>query len=477
MRRPLVALTVLSCLGLVACEDGPTQTYSAAPPGAGSKQNDGQTPPVVDPGMQGFTQQSGGNNAMQICTGSQEAAKWATMVTLPIQPRDSSGAASTSPAGTDSWTGLTIEQAEQINCQSVSAGDQFGDGSAVNYWGDNGEVSVDYNVAHPPHRSDFLTFWPGYPGAIDHRPSRRLGAHVHHPDLPRRSPRTASNGWGRSRLAVDGPTRTSLPRRDQRALRRGDRDVRAWRASDHRTVSAAAAPASRATFGDVACTFLWGRAILRAVAIWSTARIRAAAHAEHHPCASTCSRRQDIALLAREPPPQARPPIAPSASPGTSASTRTPCQCWRWASPFTQFLKDCGVEVTGNAQQDTVEYNNKLVGGISRTTTERFEFDVQGIDLNFSDPIAPRRRASSTTAISSHRQRRRDGVHRVDQSTLGKMANDFPNNDPLANPVKADLHGSGLVYLEYARLVQATLNLCGYARPATTPISSAIRRA
>ena len=52
MRRPLVALNVLSCIGLVAllagCEDGPSQIYQPTAPGAGNP-NDGMSQGVSDP--------------------------------------------------------------------------------------------------------------------------------------------------------------------------------------------------------------------------------------------------------------------------------------------------------------------------------------------------------------------------------------------------------------------------------------------
>src|SRR4051812_43877755 len=127
MRRSLIALSVISSLGLVACEDGPAQPYNPPPNGAGDKWNDGQGKPSVDPATQGFGQQSGGTNAQEICTGAQKAATWAKMVASPILPPRK--AAQIDMAGDDTWVGLTIEQAEKINCQSTNYGDLFGDGN------------------------------------------------------------------------------------------------------------------------------------------------------------------------------------------------------------------------------------------------------------------------------------------------------------------------------------------------------------
>src|SRR5262249_39996310 len=119
MRRPLVAL-VLSCLGLAACEDGPAQTYSPAPPGAANKWNDGQTPGTVDNSQQNFGQQGGGTNQLEICNAPTKAATWKKLVQQPLKPPRYIGLIDM--AGGDTWPGLTIEQAEQTQCQSQNAG-------------------------------------------------------------------------------------------------------------------------------------------------------------------------------------------------------------------------------------------------------------------------------------------------------------------------------------------------------------------
>jgi hypothetical protein len=59
--------------------------------------------------------------------------------------------------------GLTVAQAQQIDCAGVPDGDQFGDGSQVIAWGDNKEVWLDYDPNS--QRGIQLNVWPGYLGS------------------------------------------------------------------------------------------------------------------------------------------------------------------------------------------------------------------------------------------------------------------------------------------------------------------------
>ena len=123
------------------------------------------------------------------------------------------------------------------------------------------------------------------------------------------------------------------------------------------------------------------------------------------------------------------------------------------------FLRDC-VQTTGDTTKNAAELN-KLLGGITHNV-ERFSFDVSGVDLNFSNKnLAP-------FAVTSDAERPDDAdvatELSADQQTLGRFANDRVGNDPAG---KRDNHGAGLVYLEYARIVQDTLN--GYAAAAGRP--------
>ena len=132
MRRSLLFFAVVA---LAACEDGPTQTFNPAADGAGGRWNDGRGAGSSDPATQGFNSDIGGGTKQEICPGPTKKAKWAAMLSAPIVPPRKG--ANIDMAGSDKWEGLTLDQAEQINCQSTN----YDDGD--NYWGDNGEVTFE----------------------------------------------------------------------------------------------------------------------------------------------------------------------------------------------------------------------------------------------------------------------------------------------------------------------------------------------
>ena len=91
MRSSGLALSLLLSLGMVGCQEGPTQVYQPAPTGAADNWNDGKTPAAADSAnaKAGYVIQDTGNNVNEICTGAQKAARWAVMVKELIQPPSS----------------------------------------------------------------------------------------------------------------------------------------------------------------------------------------------------------------------------------------------------------------------------------------------------------------------------------------------------------------------------------------------------
>ena len=88
MRRSIFALSIMAgSLALVACEDGPTQVFSPAPPGAGNNFNNGNTDAAYDPGAtQGFGQDGGGGATKQdLCPGDVKAKKQITTINQVLQ--------------------------------------------------------------------------------------------------------------------------------------------------------------------------------------------------------------------------------------------------------------------------------------------------------------------------------------------------------------------------------------------------------
>jgi hypothetical protein len=134
------------------------------------------------------------------------------------------------------------------------------------------------------------------------------------------------------------------------------------------------------------------------------------------------------------------------ANPGKLGQATQPCVV-SMDYKFSDFLSAC-VQVTGSAASDQTELN-KLLGGITHST-ERYFFDVSGIDLNFSATTLSPMSIVSDTDVPKGAD---DATEfNVDQSTLGKFLNDrdITNN-------YYDYHGFAAVYQEYARLVRTNL--------------------
>src|SRR5258708_1779195 len=116
MRRKLVPL-----LGgaLIACEDGPPQSYVpyAGPP---EMQNGADAGPWVDPVKAPLQECRTDFGAYcfhwgeRICADGDTRVKWAKMLTADFVPPRI--LANIDLAGDDSWRGLTLEEAERINC-------------------------------------------------------------------------------------------------------------------------------------------------------------------------------------------------------------------------------------------------------------------------------------------------------------------------------------------------------------------------
>ncbi|MHB8419330.1 MAG: hypothetical protein ACYDCL_14730 [Myxococcales bacterium] len=189
MRRSILAIATTSTVfGFAACNDGPNQTY--APPPNSAAWNDGRAP-VGDGGVPavpgtadnatapfagdgGTPIGSGGNNANEICTPAQEAAQNAILNAAPLALPGIAGdlniAGWSCPNGQafcgtnalTSWKGLTIEQAEKINCQGTPGADLFGQSGYLDVSWNSGSVVAEYYV--PTHKVDYIGVGPGLGG-------------------------------------------------------------------------------------------------------------------------------------------------------------------------------------------------------------------------------------------------------------------------------------------------------------------------
>jgi hypothetical protein len=451
MRRPLVAIGVLSCFGLVACEDGPTQTYTPEPPGAANLINDGQTPPAVNNATAPFTVASSGTNLQVICNAQKLQTTWAKMVQQPIVPptkvADLDMAGLAADGVTETWNGITIEQAEQINCQSTNIGDWFGDGNQDNYWGDGAEVVAQYLVSN--HLIVEITLQLGYTGSMDF--TSRDGMHKY--SIPLGTPITKDGNpyptidWYEQQYGLgQSPTFKAQINELYDAL------IATFAPGLPQEADCQAAGTCVAgNFGQVAYIYISALGIGFEVASYSAGP----------PTTNTVVQYQIYG--AKILPYSLAAPVfkldaqgvitQPQVLPGDSATTA--CQL-QMGLHWSTFLANC----VNTGGPNGVEYN-KEIGALSHDD-ETWTFNVQGVDLNYRDgtlgptAVVLDNTVPSPTDISVN--------FSVDQSALGPLANDWQGDDTSSATALEDLHGSGMVYLQYAQNVQSALNAYNTAK-------------
>jgi hypothetical protein len=448
----VAVLAAVASLGTLGCEDGPNQTFTPASPGESNTWNNSGSN-YVAPGSKDFGYLHGGTNANVLCDGPTLAKVWATMDAQPIVPPvagaglDLAGPDCTVNGSTCSWGGLTIEAAEKILCQSTNQGDLFGDGNLSNSWGDSGEVIVEYNLNN--HKINWETLTGGYLGAISAKGCSGTASDGHSYSIPISVQLQKDNqNWEIDWSSPKGP---------------GD-----WRNEVTSAILCTYAPTLahdpdcnasgrciQGSFGDVAYLFI----PLVGVGLW----IPSQSAAQPQP---SILNRIDQYLSKVTPFAAAAPnlkidPVGPVAVGGVlNQALGQPCNL-QFGTAFGDFLHQC-VEATGNQQLDTAEYN-KLIGGIAHST-ERFSFNITGVDMNFGDSHLAADQVVNDTDLPQP-----DDVSSqfsIDQSTVGNIEQDFVGNDATT---KKDAHGAGLVYLQMARLAQRDLTALAQAQNPKLP--------
>ena len=465
MRKALIAFVATSFVGLIGCEDGPTQVYQPAPDGAGNRWNDGRSGGIFDDGgMQGFVgDQNAGANAQELCSGPKRAARWAKMVSEPIAPPGRvagvDGFGNTETVKT--WTGLTIAQAEGINCQSEPSGNTFGDGDIVNQWGDNGEVWVKYNPN--TQRVDWFVINNGYLGKMEFQSRDGKDKFVLGLGTPiYKNGNVFALDWsaaGRKPTGADAKGPTFDPASYPSMVTELADALFATYAPELTPED----PSHGTCFTSGRCvqTIFGGqegvsRIYPLGLHIWVDNPDAP------QPVPSTPSR-VDMRLPRIEPYTyavtnlklDAEGPVAISAGTGPGGADCKLKLGTRWAD----FIGEC-IRTTGDTTKDDTFFN-KLVGSI-RHDSERYFFDVTGVDVNVTSvTLGP-----TEVLRDSDRPKDDDVVSSlyIDAATLGLMGDDHILDDTghlvLDKNGKAqkDLHGAGRVYLEYAYIVQSTLN-------------------
>jgi len=442
MRRLLIApLTMLAAFVAAGCEDGPDQPYSPPPSNAADNWNNSKTPGHSDPSKQGFDGGgSTGTNKVELCSGPEKAKRWAEMVNIPIEPpRKGAGI---DLAGDETWTGITIEKAEEINCQSDELGD-WGS-TPVNSWGDNGEVWFVYSAATRLGYS--MHFWAGYNGTLDATSRDGKDKYVVHVNSA-----MTKNGekfpihWKGSEFPDE-----------VNAI--GDAMMATW-APDLPAATTANCYSTRmcitGEFGDVAYIYI----PVIGLGLWTPSQFA--------PVEQNIIDRVDMYLEKILPFSLSHPhlkldsegPVAgPSALDGEgktiwpavlNAATGQPCKM-RFGMTYDDFLANC-VKVSEDPAAAKVA-ENKLLGGILHGR-EQFHFNITGLTVDFLD------KDLQDDKLLGDEDRPEGGdwaaEFTLSQAMMGKVINDRHNNDPNAY---RDNHGAGLVYLEYARIVQNELN-------------------
>jgi hypothetical protein len=451
------ALLVLA----VGCEDGPNDDYHAAPPAphVGKNWNDSKSIDFADDAGQEFVTSTAGTNKNDICTPDQVKAARSKFFGAPIQPpglaagldiaggSNGDGSANYDPDKpfvydplAETWTGATVEQAEKVLCQGTPDQIFYGESNTLG-WGDNQEVSILYN-ANNRLISDIL-LQTGYDGAIEADSS---DGRTHFSIKLNNAPmlKTVKDAKGNV-----GPAQSVIIKwSDQSGLVKLANDMfDALRNTfqpdfppDDNCVAA-----GHCIIGNnfSAGGYFWFTPLNISLFVNTTVGTDTADSTFTlldigklkllgFSTAATLLKLDDLGE-------------GPVATRTNVWGQDVTCR-YRLGMRFDEFKSTC-VEPFSDATKNLTE-EHKLFGGIGHDE-ETYHFDVQGVDPQFAaTSLAPDAVVGDTDMPKDD-----DTAYElvVDQEVLGPIANDYTNND---STQAKDLHGIGLVTLEWANMVQ-----------------------
>ncbi len=119
---------------------------------------------------------------------------------------------------------------------------------------------------------------------------------------------------------------------------------------------------------------------------------------------------------------------------------------------FSDFDSTCVEPFAAGDPNNTIN-KNKLFGAMAHSD-ESYEFDIQGVDPQFAASSQP-----DNKVIADGQRPGPDDLSyefRLDQYAIGRIANDYANNDVT---MAKDWHGNGMITLEWANLVQQYLTV------------------
>jgi len=463
MRRFVLLVAVVSPL-LAACEDGPNQTYSPAPGGAAGVWNgppgsgglpDGGT--FSGTGNEGYDASFGGTNANVTCTPAQAKATWTGLFQENIQIPGLAGGIDIAggPMGNgasgyvpgqpftydptkETWVGTTVEQAEAILCSGTADSVYYGVTNTLG-WG-NGcpacELSVLYNTNNRIITE--LLFQYGYVGNIVAKSADGMTTYTVGMN---NVPMTATNSQGTTQLIINwndatqyGPIVNELYdaiRNTYTPTFPPDTDCIA---AGHCIIG------NNFTQGG----YFFFTSLDLAIFVDNTLAPQPAASTPGLISLSLLKLLPfSIGAVTMKLDSAGEGPLDTVTNVANSGNTCV----YKLGMAFSDFDSQC-VQALPAGNPNNIVSQNKLFGALAHTD-EAYEFDIQGIDPQFAaSSLAP------NTVISDKQQPGATDVaydFTVDQYEVGIIANDFTAND-VTQP--QDLHGLGMVTLEWANLVQ-----------------------
>jgi hypothetical protein len=465
MKRYLVAV-VAGAFALAGCEDGPNQTFNPSPAGAGNIWNNGNTVGNAGYASQGFTGGGAtGTNRNEICDAQKKHGVWADMVKKPIHPPSVGGGLDIAggPAGDgvpdpnndlskEAWTGLTLDQAEKINCQSTFQYDVYGDGQVYNaYWGDNAEVSVNYLVS--TRQILTVVMDQGYVGTMEVDTSDKS----HHFSIPVGSQISKD----KAPLALDWTD----PNKFHEAVNEMYGAVAATYSSFQPETDCFATGHCISNQLNDTYAYIWfttvGFTMIMQNPKMSTAL--GATPIEIDQDKTKVLGFTDANVLLQNTVDKTSPAFGkgPQGIRKNVFGSGKDCT-FGIGMKFSDFKGTC-VAPLPDATKAQVEMT-KLYSGIGHDA-ETFTFDVVGFDPNFQATSTAAGGWLDDMSVIQDADRPHDtdiaANMDVDQNTVGAFANDWANNDPvgsMAVPAVQDWHGIGLVTLEWAHLLQTYFN-------------------
>ena len=169
MQRSILGLLAFSSFVLVACEDGPNQTFSPAAPGSGDVWNNGNSDAAVGTGTQGFALDGGGgNNKQLICTNWRPP--WSRSLGQDVQRAHHAAAfrRGAGLGGRRDVAGPDDRPAAEKISRPTSLGPPMVTSSATATWTTIGATtprcSSDYRIFDAPILG--MTYSPGYLGGV-----------------------------------------------------------------------------------------------------------------------------------------------------------------------------------------------------------------------------------------------------------------------------------------------------------------------